>query len=84
MSFQQSIANAARATVVCKPATNPDAMEYLQLRADGAQGWVNDPTTATPFASMRDAMRMTLRLPAGLHAFGLPLEVEVDAFRTTH
>ena len=33
---------------------------------------------ATPFPSMRDAMRMAMRLPSGLRAFGLPLEVEMS------
>jgi hypothetical protein len=52
--------------------------EYLQLSDDGAMSWVNDPLAATPFPSMRDAMRMALRLPAKLRAFSLPLQVEMS------
>ncbi|MEI9965619.1 MAG: hypothetical protein WDM92_14060 [Caulobacteraceae bacterium] len=67
----------SRAAVVSKP----DPSQYLQLDQDGRSAWVTDPLTATVFPSMRDAMRMALRLPSGLRAYGLPLEVEVDAFR---
>lgn len=52
---------------------NPSAPEeYLQLSDDGAMSWVHDPLIATPFASMRDATRMALRLPAKLRAFSIP------------
>jgi hypothetical protein len=51
--------------------------EYLQLADDGAMTWVHDPLAATPFPSMRDAMRMALRLPAKLRAFSLPREGEM-------
>ncbi len=72
----------SRAAVVSKPELGKaDPSQYLQLGQDGRSAWVTDPLTATVFPSMRDAMRMALRLPSGLRAYGLPLEVEVDAFR---
>ncbi len=51
--------------------------EYLQLSENGAMTWVKDPVAATPFPSMRDAMRMAMRLPARLRAFGLPRDAEM-------
>jgi hypothetical protein len=46
---------------------------YLHLMDGGGFEWVVDPEEATPFASMREATRMALRLPAGQRAFGVPL-----------
>ena len=46
---------------------------YLRVSPQGAATWIDDPEQATAFASMREAARMALRLPAGLKAFGLPL-----------
>lgn len=45
---------------------------YLLVTPAGAPDWVADPAAATPFASMREATRMALRLPSSLRAFGLP------------
>ncbi len=50
--------------------------EYLCLGDDGAMSWVRDPHAATAFASMRDATRVALHLPAKLRAFGLPRTTE--------
>jgi hypothetical protein len=73
---------APRAAVVSKPNLGKaDPSQYLRLDGEGRLAWVEDPLSATVFESMRDAMRMTLRLPSGLRAFGLPLEVEVDAYK---
>lgn len=55
--------------------------EYLRLDAQGAPVWVDDPSFATPFPSMKDAARAALRLPSALRAFGLPLDVELDCYR---
>lgn len=45
---------------------------YLVLAATGAADWTSDPAAATPFASMREATRAAMRLPAALKAYGLP------------
>ncbi|HEY3949202.1 hypothetical protein [Phenylobacterium sp.] len=45
---------------------------YLMLSPTGAAGWTHDPAAATPFASMREAMRQAMRLPAAMKAYGLP------------
>ena len=75
-------ATGARAAVVSKPVLGrADPSQYLRMDGEGRSAWVEDPLTATVFPSMRDAMRMALRLPSGVRAFGLPLEVEVDAYR---
>jgi hypothetical protein len=50
------------------------------VNADGALQWVADPAKATAFASMREAARMALRLPAAVRAFGLPRDVELHAY----
>ncbi len=60
-------------------ATSPG--EYLHLDEDGAQRWVKNPVEATSFSSMRDAMRMALRLPGSLRAFGLPRDVEMSLYK---
>ena len=73
---------ASRAAVVSKPAFGrTDPSQYLKVDQEGRSAWVTDPLAATVFPSMRDATRMAVRLPSGLRAYGLPLEVEVDAFR---
>jgi hypothetical protein len=50
------------------------ADRYLHVTDRGAFEWVADPDEATPFASMREATRMALRLPAGQRAFGVPVQ----------
>jgi hypothetical protein len=57
---------------------------YLILADNGRFEWTQDPSQATAFASMREAARMALRLPAALRAFGLLRDIEVDAHRTVH
>ena len=57
---------------------------YLKLSAEGAVTWTQDPQEAEVFEDMREATRMAFRLPAACKAFGMPAEVEADAFRTLH
>ena len=45
---------------------------YLRVCAEGAHEWVDDLQAATRFESLREAMRVAMRLPARLKAFGLP------------
>lgn len=56
---------------------------YLFVTPLGQTVWVDDPEAATAFASMREATRAAMRLPASLRAYGLPREPEV-ALRKTH
>jgi hypothetical protein len=49
---------------------------YLMLSDAGAADWTRDPAAATAFASMREATRAALRLPASLKAYGLPQRTE--------
>jgi hypothetical protein len=50
-----------------------EADEYLILGPEGAAGWTVDPSVATTFESMREAMRAAIHLPSALRAYGLPL-----------
>jgi hypothetical protein len=50
---------------------------YLMLSETGHADWTPDPQRATTFASMREAARMALRLPASVRAYGLPRQAEV-------
>lgn len=52
------------------------AEQFLQLM-DGETRWTGDPRAATSFASMREAIRMASRLPAGNRAYGLPADLLV-------
>ncbi len=70
---------AAIVTRACSVGSSVD--EYLQLSEDGSQRWVRDPGAATSFASMRDATRMAVRLPAALRAYGLPRDSELTLSR---
>jgi hypothetical protein len=45
---------------------------FLKILGAGEAVWTPDPQEATAFASMREAMRMAIRLPAGLRAYGVP------------
>ena len=54
---------------------------YLLLTEAGEPVWVADPQIATPFASMREATRMAMRLPARDRAFSMPRDVEISAHR---
>lgn len=63
-----------RSAVVSRAAAQAcDAEKYLQLSSNGSGGWTSDLAAATAFASMREATRAALRLPASLRAFSLPL-----------
>lgn len=63
--------------VVAKTDVATHAERYL-LAPTGAQPvWVEKPEQATVFASMREAMRMAMRLPASLRAYGLPRDAEL-------
>jgi hypothetical protein len=53
------------------------AASYLVLSEVGAADWTQDPRLATAFASMREAARAALRLPAALRAYGLPRDPEM-------
>lgn len=64
---------ATRPALVSRSPLRPaDPEQYLQLR-EGAPCWTGDPAAATRFASLREATREALRLPAGVRAFGVPL-----------
>lgn len=65
--------------LVTRPAIAAEPTKYLWVNANGALEWVADPAQATAFASMREAARMALRLPAAVRAFGLPRDVELHA-----
>jgi len=52
---------------------------YLCLTPAGEAAWTLDPLDATPFASLREAARMALRLPASVRAYGLPRRLELSA-----
>jgi hypothetical protein len=65
--------------LVTRPCDRDDAARYLLVAPEGGPRWVHDPEQATAFASMREATRMALRLPAALRAFGLPRGPEVGA-----
>jgi hypothetical protein len=70
--------------VVSRPSLREtDPAVYLMLSPHGQADWTNDPSTATAFASMREATRMAMRLPSSLRAFSLLRDVEV-AFSTSH
>jgi hypothetical protein len=67
----------SRDAIVAKASTRPgDFGQYLRLMENGAPTWIDDPRAATRFASMREAMRASLRLPSTLHAFAVPRAVE--------
>jgi hypothetical protein len=64
------------AIVACHP-FSARSESYLRLTTDGAVVWQADPSSATSFASMREATRAALRLPGALRAFALPRHVEL-------
>jgi hypothetical protein len=70
---------ASRPAVVSKAVS--DGAQYLRVTEDGRNLWVADPASATPFGSMREATRMAIRLPAGLRAFGMPLQIELETYQ---
>lgn len=58
------------------PIRRGDVDLYLRVSASGPPTWVDEPEAATPFPSMREATRASLRLPGALRAFALPRDVE--------
>jgi len=44
---------------------------FLAVSPTGEHDWVDDPSCATPFPSVREATRHATHLPAKLRAFGL-------------
>ena len=70
------------AALVARPVMGQAAAaSYLQVAPGGEPVWVADPQAATPFASMREAARMALRLPANLRAYGLPRQAELSVHK---
>ena len=65
------------AAIVSKaPVKRGDADLYLRFATNGAPTWVDEPSAATAFATMREATRASARLPGALRAFALPRDVE--------
>jgi hypothetical protein len=48
------------------------AERYLRFGPEGHAAWIEDPDSATPFTSLREATRAAMRLPAEMRAFGVP------------
>jgi hypothetical protein len=70
------------AALVTSASLRPDLNgRYLLVPPRGAPVWVADPAEATPFDCMKEAMRMALRLPAEVKAYGMPRAVELHAVR---
>lgn len=64
--------------LICRAEAHAGApASYLLLTDAGVADWTCDPRRATAFASMREAARAALRLPAALRAYGLPRDVEM-------
>lgn len=82
-AIHETISAPASALVAKAAAHAGDADGYLLITPAGSAAWVDDPAEATAFASMREAARVALRLPAGLRAFGLPRRSEL-ALRDLH
>jgi hypothetical protein len=57
---------------------------YLQLTSAGEARWTDAPDAATVFASMREANRAAVRLPAALRAFGMPRQLTPPDRRSLH
>jgi len=80
MTVQLAFQTAHNPAVVSRPLQTPGAADqYLVLGPENAARWTEDPTAATAFESMREAMRAAARLPGALRAFGLPLRGVVGA-----
>jgi hypothetical protein len=71
-SHDMSIMQLAGA-IVSKVDPIAHADRFLYVTDGGAFEWVGDPEAATPFASMREANRMAVRLPSRQRAFGVPM-----------
>jgi len=69
---------AASPAVVSRPPGRPaDPDQYLRFNPGGAVDWTSHPEEAATFASMREAARAALHLPAAVRAFALPLHTEL-------
>jgi hypothetical protein len=69
-----SASGLANAAVVSRPAArSSDPSQYLLVEPDGTSRWTPNLEAATVFTSMREAMRVAIRLPSAVRAFGLPL-----------
>jgi hypothetical protein len=67
-----------RPALVTRPQLSLDEpTQYLLLSSEGAPAWTGDPTAATAFESMREAIRAATRLPSRLRAFGLPVPCDL-------
>lgn len=75
--------HAAHPAVVARTDPARETERYLLVMPAGRSIWVEDPEAATAFASMREATRMAMRLPAWERAYGLPREAEL-AVRRDH
>ena len=76
---------ATHPAIVSRCDTSSNAQDwYLQLTADGAPRWTEDPEAATAFESMREALRAAVRLPAALRAYGVPRRAELMVGRGLH
>jgi len=70
---QVSLRQTAQA-IVSRAAERPGGLQrYLVLEESGSANWTADATSATVFGTLREAVRASLRLPANVRAFGLPL-----------
>jgi len=52
---------------------------FLAISPSGEHDWVQDPSRATPFPSVREATRLALRLPSRFRAYGLLRRCEGQA-----
>ena len=71
--------------VVLRPSERAREPErYLIINGEGPANWTHDPQSATAFASMREATRAALHLPADVRAFSMPFPREVVAASDLH
>lgn len=63
--------------VVARADPTRDTERYLLVMPAGRAIWVEDPETATAFASTREATHVASRLPACERAYGLPRDTEL-------
>jgi len=72
------------AHVMRSPVGPRDGDQYLVMNDAGIPAWTRDLREATAFASMKEAVRVALRLPGEFRAFGLPAPAEVAVAHTLH
>lgn len=68
--------------VVARTNQTSEAETHLLVMPAGRAIRIEDPEAATAFPSMREAIRMTARLPTNQRAYGLPREAKVAVHRT--